>query len=543
MRRQPSPSSSPPSVHALLAGHVTLELESIDRMYLNVYMPTLQRPYGAVQFFRDHRGAQVVSSVLMGQMSETLRQAIQTFVRTHDIPLVDFQRGERKDAVAARFLAQAPAGFREGVLFVGRAQEKATVCRTEKRRDAQGKAYPWLVRSTAVVNQYYFYGVDADFGPFFLKLCSYFPYNGKLCLNGHEYLKRQLDRAGIAYTALDNGIQTCAAPQRLQALADGLSAAKIDALLRKWLGRLPHPYTAADQAAGYRYELSILQAEFSLTQVLDRPATGRRFFEEIIRENLDLGRPEHVQLLFGRRVTRRTPGVFRTRVITQEVTPSLHFDYKHTRIKQYHKEGRALRTETTINDARDFRIGKRLHNLPALRQVGFTANRRLLDVQRVAVDARLGAEALVQLSRPQVVAGQRVPALRFDDPRVQALCHALVLFRLHPHGFTTSTVRAALAPLLGLTPAEFTPGRLTYDLRRLRLHGLIARPPGTHRYHVTARGLAIALFYTRAYARLLERGLSEVLPAELATPSPLRAAFARVETTMDALCRRARLAA
>jgi hypothetical protein len=142
-----------------------------------------------------------------------------------------------------------------------------------------------------MVNHFYFYCVDEDFGPFFLKFCTYFPYNAKLCINGHEYAKRQLAKEGIAFEALDNGILSCAEPQRLQQLCDGLSAAQIDALLRKWLARLPHPFTAADRAAGYRYDVSILQAEFSLTQVLDRPRTGRVFFEEVIRENLDLGRP------------------------------------------------------------------------------------------------------------------------------------------------------------------------------------------------------------------------------------------------------------
>src|SRR5947199_2409455 len=94
--------------------------------------------------------------------------------------------------------------------------------------------YPWLVRSTAMGNHFYFYCVDRDFGPFFLKFATYFPYTAKLCLNGHEYLKRQLTRAGIAFEALDNGLLTCADPRRAQAIADGLSAAKIDALVRKW---------------------------------------------------------------------------------------------------------------------------------------------------------------------------------------------------------------------------------------------------------------------------------------------------------------------
>ena len=170
--------------------------------------------------------------------------------------------------------------------------------------------------------------MDRDFGPFFLKFCTYFPYNAKLCLNGHEWLKRQLTHRGIGFEALDNGLLSCDDPECAQALSDALSAEKIDALLRKWLHRLPHPYSPADRKAGYRYDISILQAEFSLTQVLDRPAAARLFFEEIIRENLDVGRPSQVQLIFGRRVNRRTPGRFRTRVLTEGVIASLHVDYK-----------------------------------------------------------------------------------------------------------------------------------------------------------------------------------------------------------------------
>src|SRR4029077_8218985 len=171
----------------------------------------------------------------------------------------------------------------------------------------------------------------------------------------------------------------------VQAICDELGPDEIDALLRKWLAILPHPFTAADRAAGYRYQLSILQAEFSLTQMLDKPVSGRMFFEQVIRDNLDIGRPDQVALVFDRKLIRRgpraTPGPFRTRVITEGVTPSLYVDYKHTRIKHLHKQRRAVRTETTVNDTRDFGIGKRLTNLPALREIGFSANRRLLHVQ------------------------------------------------------------------------------------------------------------------------------------------------------------------
>lgn len=528
----------PRTVAEILREHVTLEVESIDRMYLNVYVPQLQRELGIVSFFRFHRGYSFASSALMAPMGKRFIAAIEAFTRHHRIPLITFEKGQRKDDV----MKQRLASFRgeEGVLFVGKAQEKSSVFRTEKRRDAKGLTYPWIVRSTAMVNQYYFYCVDRDFGPFFLKFGSYFPYTAKLCINGHEYVKRQLSRRGIAFEALDNGILSCADSTQLQALCDGLSADRIDALLRKWLRRLPHPFTAQDRRAGYLYQLSILQAEFSLTQVLGRPATGRIFFEEVIRENLDIGRPDQVQLVFDRAIRRRgprpTPGRFRTRVITEGVTPSLHIDFKSSRIKQYHKEARALRTETTINNTRDFKIGKLLHNLPALREVGFQANRRLLNVQRLSHDCHIGQNGLDRVQQPLDVHGQRVPAMRFADSRVQALLNALLDFRLLPRGFSNRDLRERLGLLLGQRVGHITPGRMTYDLRRLRLHGLIRRIPKSHRYLLTDFGLRVALFFTRAYARLLRPGLAIVLPDTPPAASRIRDSFDRLIVEMNRWC-------
>jgi|SRR5579875_700159 len=532
----------PQAVSAILRDHVTLEVESLDRVYVNVYVPQLQYEGGVVAFLHQQRAAKIASTALIQPMTDAFVAAIKVFANVQHIPLVSFRKGQRKDDVAKEYLATFTGT--EGVLFIGVAQEKARIPRTETRhRASTGERYPWIVQATTYVNYYYVYGVDAEVGPFFLKFCSYFPYNGRLCLNGHEYLKRQLAKEGIAFEALDNGIRSCADPARLQALADGFDEQVIDRLLRTWLAILPHPFTAADREAGYRYQLSLLQVECSLTQVLDRPVHGRVLFEQIIRENLDLGRPDQVQLIFERRVTTRTPGRFRTRVITDGVTPSLHVDYKHSRIKQYHKEGRALRTETTINDPADFALRKGLSTLPALRARGFAANRRLLDVECLSQDCTVGAEALAQVSRPQVVDGQRVAGLPILHPTVQALFQTLVLFCLQPAGFANKDLRPLLAHLLGLAPSMIRPGQMTYHLRRLRLHGLITRVPHTHRYEVTAQGLRLALFCTRLQARVLQPGITAVLPEVATTDTVLRPAFDRLDAAVTQFLAQARLVA
>jgi hypothetical protein len=535
------------SVADVLDDHVVFEVESIDRMYLNVWQPRLAYGGGVQGFFVAHRGYHYASTALMDPMTKAFVTDIHGFIAARGLELISFTKGQRKDDIAREFLTRFTE--QEGVLFVGRAQEKAGVWRTQRRYSrTTGGSYAWLVRSSAFINFFYFYCVDADFGPFFLKFSTYFPYTAKLCINGNEWAKRQAAKAGIGFTPLDNGFAACQDVPAVQAICDSLGPEQIDALLRKWLAILPNPFAPEDEAAGYRYDLSILQAEFSLTQMLDRPVSGRIFFEQVLHDNLDIGRPDQISLIFNRRLRRTgrrpTPGRFRTRIITEGVVPSLHIDYKNAKIKQYHKEGRALRTETTINDTGDFKLSKRLINLPALRQIGFTANRRLLGVQRLSHDPIHGARAFTELTAPITTdTDTRIPGLRFGDTRVHALLQALLVHRLLPHGFTNRDLRTLIAPLLGTTTEHITAGKMTYDLRRLRAHGLIARIPRTRRYQVTDTGLSYALLLTHAHDHLLRTGLAQLTDPDPPASTGLRAADRAYQAAFDDLAHYAHLAA
>jgi hypothetical protein len=318
---------------------------------------------------------------------------LDTLAEREGVDLVTLRKGQRKDDIAKEYLARFDGD--EGVLFIGKAQEKAKVIRTERRYNpTTGAPYAWLVPSTSMVNQYYFYCVDKDFGPFFIKFCSYFPYNGKLCINGHEYLKRQLLKRRIPFEALDNGILSCADPKRAQKLADELTPQKIERLARKWFRKLPHPFPGKDR--------------------------GEATFE--------------------------------------------------------------------------------------------------------------------QIHRPSVVDDQRASALRLDDARARALLAALLIFHLLPRGFTNQELREHVAPLLGFVPSQYTRGKMSHDLRRLRLHGLIVRIPGSRRYRVTDLGFRAATFLTRAYNRLLRHGIAVAFDGDPPRPTaPLRAAFENLDRAVDAL--------
>jgi len=201
----------PRTVADVLTEHVLFEVECIDRMYLNVYVPGLQYAPGLVAYIHRQVGKPVASTAVLAPMTEAFGKAVHRFAAETGTPWVDFAKGQRKDDVAHEYLARFTGT--EGVLFIGRAQEKTGLFRTEKRHTDDGRTYPWIVKATGVVNQFYFYCVDEDFGPFFLKFCSYFPYTAKLCINGNEWAKCQANKAGVGFEAL---VQRCVSSLRVR---------------------------------------------------------------------------------------------------------------------------------------------------------------------------------------------------------------------------------------------------------------------------------------------------------------------------------------
>jgi hypothetical protein len=529
-----------PNIAAIIRQHVSLEVRCIDRLYLHAWMPKLQTSGGLCYFLADHLGHPIPSPALFKPLHDRFIAAVRTFAQRQHVPLIPFEPRQRKDDIVADYRRRFTA--REGVVVIGVAQEKMRSFKAQKRSGPGTKVTFDFSRQSVAVNHYYFYVHDREWGPAFLKIGTYLPYP-MLCLNGHEWVKQHLRRQRVRFASLDNGFLRCADAAALQATCDALGPADVQAFFDRWSQRLPWPMTPADRAAGYDYRLAICQLEVSLTHVFDQPVQGRHFFEAVIRENLDLGRPDRVGLLFPVRITRATPPPaygYRTRVITDGVQPSLHIEYKASHVKQYFKEEHALRTETTINNPTDFYVRKAVGNMSHLRDLGDRVNRKLLEVERLSHQCVLTQEALDRLQQPSVEAGQRVAACRFGDPRVMAVLQALCAFTHLPRGFRNRELRPHVATLLG---HPYTAAQMTYDLRRLRLKGLIHPIPGTHRYTTTTYGLKVAFFYSKLYLRLLRPHCNALLPTSDALPRPLRDVLDLLDTQIRKLVDEAVMAA
>jgi hypothetical protein len=305
-------------------------------------------------------------------------------------------------------------------------------------------------RQSIFPNNYYFYILDPEWGPAFIKTIAYAPWPVWVYLNGHEWAKRQAAKQNIDFRALDNGFASCDDPTMLAEICARLSAADVHAFFARWQARLPSPFSAEDRARGYGYDLAFRQLEISDTRVFDRPPAGRAWFERTLPDQLTLGRPDQIAVVFGRRVTRQTPGRFHTKVITKGVEPSIQVHYRASKVKQYFKEGRALRTETTVNDTRDFQIGRLLTdaNWDALIDIGHQINERLLTAQLEACQCVPDATTLERVVLPSTHDGLPAPGLRFGEPRTMALLACVCTYTHLFAGLTNRTLRELIAGLI-----------------------------------------------------------------------------------------------
>jgi len=527
-----------PDLNTLLDQHVTLVYESVDRIFLNGYVAKLQEPDQLAWFLCQHRGEEIPRYELLGKMTREFVSAIERMAEDRHIPVVQFEKGQRKETIAEPYFAQAALLGREGVVLVGFAQEKANVFGAPTKKQRQRGRFA-ATRRSAYPNHVYLYIWDRDFGPSFIKFCTFAPFSVRVCLNGHMWLRQHLQRSGHHVEPLDNGIAAVDDVAALRRLCRRFGPAHIQRFFDRWMYRLPNPFTAADRRAGYTYQLSTLQLEVARTEVFDRPLHGRQFFEEVIRQHLDLGRPENVSLIFSRRIPRRRgQPAARTRVFTQDVSPNLQVGHRHTHVKQYFKLNRALRTETTFNDTYDFGIGRKLENLPRLIELGRDINRRLLAMERQSCRPAPAASVFEDLVMPTGEPGRRAPGLRFGDPRVVALFGALSQFRSIFGGFYARDLR----PLVEQHRARpYSMRQMAYDLRRLVRKGLLERLPGSNRYQLTALGRRLVLFAVRIYSHLFCRGLARLDPTYPA--GPLNLAWRNFDAQLGALLSEARMAA
>ncbi|HYZ57277.1 MAG TPA: hypothetical protein VE733_27755, partial [Streptosporangiaceae bacterium] len=363
------------TVGDVLDGRKLLEIDCVDRVYLTLSVPGLVVGGQVVSFLTAHEHNPIPSPALLERRGLAFRRAVTSFAEANHIPVLSFagKRDKGRPGVLAEspwperkidrvmpLMRKAAATGRSQVVAIGVAQEYQRVFTGTKDQTPTGAVWFSYNRTERRVTCYYFYLWDEGSGPAFIKICAYFPYPGKIWVNGHEWAKRQAIRAGLAFTELSNGFASCEDPAALQEICDRLGPGQIRVFAERWWARLPLPFTRADRQEGYWWDISMRQVEVAKTITFTAPRHARAFFEALAAENLDIGRPDNMEIIFNRQVRRITKGVFRTAVDRDNDGVVVNAFYRHSRVKIYLKDGRALRVETVINDAYDIGVLRRL---------------------------------------------------------------------------------------------------------------------------------------------------------------------------------------
>lgn len=512
--------------------HVRFGYSCFDRILCRAAIQAFQHPGGIACFLRQHGQGKAITPHFLRTISSAYHGWLMEKAVQRGVPVVEpptDPQVRREDWVEPYY---QQLGQRCGTAVILQCRERARVVIS---LPSQGNH---LELAWRFVNLYYFYRHDPECGRLFLRLCPYFPFIGEVCLNGHEWLARQMDREGIAYDKSENAFLDCANPQRLQELADAFDAQDMLQALHRGLEDWLAFFTPAEKDQGYRHHLYVAQVEYCHNLIFYKQAALNRLFERLLDHNRSLGRPEKLACIFGRSSFRPDTRTGETRVkITSRRTQVVSSRFKTTSVKQYIRDNVLLRTESASYQLQDLSLRKNVHELPRIREVLAKANERYLEVQQDVLVSSLDRGQLEQLRRPSLSpSGRRIPGMHCDDRRLMAVLQALLSF-VHLVGkgcFRTASLLADVQR--ALDRPDYRLSQLRYDLGKLRGKNLLSRIPRTQSYQLTAEGYRVAILYCKLYHRLyapLMAGALDPFPNDAHLVHRRRAKLDRLYNAVD----------
>ena len=471
-----------------------------DRILLNGLIQPFQQPERVVGFFGTYRQQYPVSRNLLRGIAEQFQSWVKNRSLKWRAPIVEAPAGRRDEFVAPYFRRAQP----DQVVVILKAREPARIM------IAIGKplANRWHLQITQRwVVQYNFYVNDRRWGRIFVRMCPYFPFSARVCLNQHHWLANRLREERIPFQQCSNAFLNCANPQRLQQLADSLTSRDLLICAQKWLAAFTPFFTERERReAGCQHRLFFAQVEYCDNLIFRRRAAVDRLGERLLDANRTIGQPNKITTIFGRKVTKLYRGKLQTVIEDIQLpNPVIRSHYGNGFIKQYVRDHLILRTEPATNNVADYGVKKAVEHLPELRDRMSAIIDRYLDVQQDILETFVDRGQLRQLAQPTMLPnGKRIPGLKLDHPRQLALMHALVRFAHIAAGntFTTKEIYPQTLKALGATPAEYSLAALRYDLYKLRAKTLVRKLPRSRRYQLNPHGYSLCLVFLKLFERI-----------------------------------------
>ncbi len=488
---------------------IRFQYRCFDRILLNGLIQPFQQEQRVVGFFGTYRDLYPVSRDVLREIATQFQNWVVNRSQIWNAPILDAPEGRRDDFVLPFFTAAKP----DQVVCILKAREPGRIMTAIGTK----KENRWhLELKQRWVNQFNFYINDSEWGRMFVRVCPYFPFSARVCLNQHHWIANRLKKQGIRFRQSTNAFASCADPKALQEIADSLTAKDLSRCGRKWLAQLTPFFTARERKeAGVDHRLFFSQIEYCDNLIFSRRAAVDELTQRLIDANRTIGQPNKISIIFGRKIQKNHAGKLQTVIEDLDLpNPVIRSHYKNGFIKQYVRDDSNLRTEPATNNVTDYGVGKALENLPELKGKLSGIIDRYHDVQQDILESFVDRGQLQTLLQPTVLPnGKRIPGLKLDHPRQLALMHALVRFShlAAQDSFSTTEVHADTAEALGLTTADYTLGSLRYDLSKLRAKGLVQRLDKSRRYRLTPDGYRICVVYLKLFEKLYAPLTSSIL--------------------------------
>jgi hypothetical protein len=487
-----------------------------DRLLLNGLIQPFQQPERVLGFFNTYREGKRVTRKTLTDIADQFQSWLWNRSDKWGAPVLEAPDGQGDDSRRDRLL---DAYFRKAkpnqVVAILKAREPARILVAIGSKDNDS---PHLEYKQRWVNQFNFYLQDARWGRMFVRMCPYFPFSARVCLNQHHWLALRMTEEGIDFQQSTNAFLKCGNPARLQELADSLTARDLLQCGQKWLAAFtPFISDKERKQAGCQHRLFFAQVEYCDNLIFQRRAAVEEITQRLLDLNRNIGQPKKITTIFGRKVTKEYKGKLQSVIEDLDLpNPVIRSHYGHGFAKQYVRDDRLLRTEPATNNVYDYGVNKDVENLPRLRDRMSAIIDNYHNVQQDVMETFIDRGQLRQLAEPTVLSnGRRIPGLKLDHPRQLAVMHALVRFANIAAGgrFTTADLYGPALHALGRTEAEYSLASFRYDLSKLRAKGLVERIPKSRRYRLVGKGYSICV----AFLKLFEK-IYAPLTAGLLTP-------------------------
>ena len=519
---------------------ISFHYSCFDRILLNGLIQPFQQPERVVGFFGSYRDMYPVSRDVLRDIANQYHNWALNRSKKWGAPILEPTEDRRDEFLTPYFDRSKP----DQVVAIVKAREPARILVAIGNKQSKGYHLEFKRRW---VQQYNFYVNDRHWGRMFVRVCPYFPFSARICLNQHHWLAIRMRESGVKFKQSTNAFTSCSDPRMLQELADSIEARDIISCAQKWVtGFTPFFKEEERKYGGCQHRIFFSQVEFCDNLIFKRRAGIERLTERVLDQNRTIGQPKKITTIFGHKVTKKYSGKLQTVIEDLDLpNPVIRSHYKNGFIKQYVRDLRLLRTESASNNVTDYRVGKAVENLPQLREKQKAITENYLDIQQDILETFIDRGELRELSKPTLTPSQkRIPGLKLDNARQLAVMNALVQFsHIAAQGlFTTAELYPRVVEALGSDAGQYSLSSLRYDLSKLRAKGLMEKLPRSRRYRLLQNGYRLSVVYLKLFEKLyapLTAGIIHPAPGDKRLPDHRRTQldrlYAALVTTLDNL--------